>query len=78
MTDGPFASLVAAPQSGTQGQPTMYACSECGAVVINAMSPNGDYWQCDHGPHGAKRRPTTDRELLEEILERVKRIEDRD
>jgi rRNA maturation protein Nop10 len=67
------ATLVVAPQSGWAY--TMYACSECGSVVFNAMTPN-DFWQCDHGPYGTKRRRTSERELLEEILVRVKRLEE--
>jgi hypothetical protein len=54
----------------------IFACSECGAIVLNAMNPN-DYWQCDHGPYGARRRRATDRELLEEILARLERLEAR-
>lgn len=70
------AHLVIALQSPTTYGMDLFACSECGAVVVNGLSPDA-LWQCDHGPYGEKRRRPIARELLEEILERVKRLEAR-
>lgn len=63
--------------TSSDGSPCMVLrgyCSECRAEILNS-APGTEHWQCDHGPYGTLRRPRTDREVLDIILSRVRKIE---